>query len=103
MGNAKASTSGNGQRYGPHAFFFINQSHTEEVGPEVAILIARGTSRMSKTSLSDLPFIENVNDFGTERYVNGLIKFIKNSSAPLTIALQGEWGSGKTSLMTKLE
>lgn len=103
MGNAKASTSGNGQRYGPHAFFFINQSHTEEVGPEVAILIARGTSRMSKTSLSDLPFIENVNDFGTERYVNGLIKFIENSSAPLTIALQGEWGSGKTSLMTKLE
>lgn len=58
---------------------------------------------MSKTSLSDLPFIENVNDFGTERYVNGLIKFIENSSAPLTIALQGEWGSGKTSLMTRLE
>lgn len=58
---------------------------------------------MNKTSLSDLPFIENVNDFGTERYVNGLIKFIENSSAPLTIALQGEWGSGKTSLMTRLE
>ena len=50
-----------------------------------------------------MPFIENVNDFGTERYVNGLIKFIENSSAPLTIALQGEWGSGKTSLMTRLE
>ena len=58
---------------------------------------------MSKTSLSDLPFIENVNDFGTERYVNGLVKFIEHSSTPLTIALQGEWGSGKTSLMTKLE
>lgn len=58
---------------------------------------------MSKTSLSDLPFIENINDFGTDRYVNGLIKFIENSSAPLTIALQGEWGSGKTSLMTRLE
>lgn len=58
---------------------------------------------MKKTSLSDLPFNENVNDFGTERYVNGLIKFIENSSAPITIALQGEWGSGKTSLMTRLE
>lgn len=57
----------------------------------------------NKTSLSDLPFVENINDFGTERYVNGLIKFIENSSAPLTIALQGEWGSGKTSLMTRLE
>lgn len=58
---------------------------------------------MKKTSISDLPFNENVNDFGTERYVNGLIKFIENSSAPITIALQGEWGSGKTSLMTRLE
>lgn len=56
-----------------------------------------------RTSLSDQPFVENVNDFGTERYVNGLIRFIENSSAPLTIALQGEWGSGKTSLMTRLE
>lgn len=58
---------------------------------------------MKKTSLSDLPFNENINDFGTARYVNGLIKFIENSSAPITIALQGEWGSGKTSLMTRLE
>lgn len=58
---------------------------------------------MKNTSLSDLPFNKDVNDFGTERYVNGLIKFIENSSAPITIALQGEWGSGKTSLMTRLE
>lgn len=43
-----------------------------------------------KSSLSDIPFSEEVNDFGTERYVNGLIKFIENSSAPITIALQGE-------------
>ena len=57
----------------------------------------------NKSSLSDIPFNEEKNDFGTERYVNGLIKFIKNSSAPITIALQGEWGSGKTSLMTRLE
>lgn len=59
--------------------------------------------KMKHTSLSDLPFSETLNDFGTERYVNGLIKFIENSSTPLTIALQGEWGSGKTSLMTRLE
>ncbi|MCH5239957.1 MAG: hypothetical protein J1F38_07020 [Muribaculaceae bacterium] len=55
------------------------------------------------SSLSDIPFNESLNDFGTERYVNGLIKFIENSSAPITIALQGEWGSGKTSLMNRLE
>ncbi|MDE6753176.1 MAG: KAP family NTPase [Muribaculaceae bacterium] len=56
-----------------------------------------------KTSLSDTPFDSSINDFGTERYVNGLIRFIERSSAPLTIALQGEWGSGKTSLMNKLQ
>ena len=50
-----------------------------------------------------MPFCSEINDFGTERYVNGLIKFIENSSAPITIALQGEWGSGKTSLMNRLE
>lgn len=58
---------------------------------------------INKSSLSDAPFNEINNDFGTERYVDGLIKFIKNSSTPITIALQGEWGSGKTSLMTRLE
>lgn len=57
----------------------------------------------NRTSLSDTPYNESRNDFGTERYVNGLIKFIENSSAPITIALQGEWGSGKTSMMTRLE
>ncbi|MDE7376260.1 MAG: KAP family NTPase, partial [Muribaculaceae bacterium] len=56
-----------------------------------------------KTSISDLPFSEVHNDFGTDRYVNGLIKFIENSSTPITIALQGEWGSGKTSMMTRLK
>lgn len=56
-----------------------------------------------KTSLSDIPFEETRNDFGTDRYVKGLIRFIENSSTPITIALQGEWGSGKTSLMARLE
>lgn len=55
-----------------------------------------------KTSISDIPLDNVGNDFGTERYVNGLIRFIQHSSTPITIALQGEWGSGKTSLMNKL-
>lgn len=53
------------------------------------------------TSLSDLPE-KSGNDLGTIQYVNGLVNFIKDASAPITIALQGEWGSGKTSLMNKL-
>lgn len=53
-------------------------------------------------SLSDIPLRENLNDFGTEGYVEGLEDFISNAATPITIALQGEWGSGKTSLMNRL-
>lgn len=59
-------------------------------------------TNIKSTSLPDSPYSEEI-DLGTERYVNGLIKFIENSSTPMTIALQGEWGSGKTSLMNRLE
>ncbi|MDE6552187.1 MAG: KAP family NTPase [Muribaculaceae bacterium] len=55
-----------------------------------------------KTSLSDMPLEKSSNDFGTKPYVDGLIEFIERSDAPITIALQGEWGSGKTSLMNNL-
>ncbi|MDE5684429.1 MAG: KAP family NTPase, partial [Muribaculaceae bacterium] len=55
-----------------------------------------------RLSLSDIPLSETTNDFGTDSYVRGLVKFIENSEAPITIALQGEWGSGKTSLMNSL-
>ena len=55
-----------------------------------------------KFSLSDVPLEQNVNDFGTEGYVQGLERFISHAATPITIALQGEWGSGKTSLMNRL-
>lgn len=55
-----------------------------------------------KFSLSDMPLSESVNDFGVEGYVKGLERFIEHAATPLTIALQGEWGSGKTSLMNRL-
>lgn len=54
------------------------------------------------TSVSDIPLEKDLNDFGTKRYIDGLVEFIKYSVSPLTIALQGEWGSGKTSLMNRL-
>ncbi len=55
-----------------------------------------------RSSISDTPLDLPANDFGTEQYVQGLVQFISHSSAPITIALQGEWGSGKTSLMNRL-
>ena len=40
---------------------------------------------------------------GMDAYAAALTEFIRNAQAPLTIALQGEWGSGKTSLMNALK
>ena len=57
-----------------------------------------------KSSIVDVPKIAGDADlFEIEKYQNGLINFIQNANTPLTIALQGEWGSGKTSLMNSLQ
>ena len=37
---------------------------------------------------------------GLDEYAEVLTEFIQHCDTPLTIALQGDWGSGKTSLMT---
>ena len=42
-------------------------------------------------------------EFGIEKHVNALRDFIRGSGTPMTIALQGEWGSGKSSFMRILE
>lgn len=55
------------------------------------------------SSLSDLPYNDGViNDLGIQPYIDGLVAFIRKSDTPITIAIQGEWGSGKTSLMNRL-
>lgn len=59
-------------------------------------------NKAKKYSLSDVPLSESLSDFGVEGYVKGLERFIDHAATPLTIALQGEWGSGKTSLMNRL-
>jgi len=61
---------------------------------------------MIKSSITDSP--RNISNgerdnFGIEPFENGLTQFINNSNTPITIALQGEWGSGKTSLMNSLK
>lgn len=59
---------------------------------------------MNYTSIVDVPRKAKEDDlFGINRYQNGLIKFIRHSDTPITIAIQGEWGSGKTSLMNTLK
>jgi len=56
-----------------------------------------------KSSIIDVPRQHTEQDlFGINVYQNALVKFIQNTETPITIALQGEWGSGKTSLMNLL-
>lgn len=56
-----------------------------------------------KSSIIDVPRKHTQTDlFGIQVYQDALIKYIKLTDTPMTIALQGEWGSGKTSLMNML-
>ena len=56
-----------------------------------------------KSSIIDVPRKHTQEDlFGIQVYQEALIKYIRLTDTPITIALQGEWGSGKTSLMNLL-
>lgn len=58
---------------------------------------------MNKTSIIDQPISANDKDlFQITPYKNALCEFILGADTPITIALQGEWGSGKTSLMHQI-
>ena len=51
-------------------------------------------------SITDKPIDKLEDDLlKVERYSVALSNFIKSSDTPITIGLQGEWGTGKTSLM----
>lgn len=55
------------------------------------------------TTITDIPRKEGEFDkFGLVAYEKGLETFLRGASTPITVALQGEWGSGKTSLMNVL-
>lgn len=53
-----------------------------------------------KSSIIDVPRKHTQEDlFGIQVYQDALIEYVQLTDTPITIALQGEWGSGKTSLM----
>lgn len=55
------------------------------------------------SSITDKPISSNSEDLlKVEKYSEALSNFISNSDTPITIGLQGEWGTGKTSLMSLL-
>lgn len=40
--------------------------------------------------------------FNVSTYVNGLCSFVRSCDTPMTISIQGDWGSGKTSMMNMM-
>lgn len=51
----------------------------------------------------DEPNPRGSNDqLGIDRHSKALIEFIKKAPTPLTIGVQGEWGSGKTSILNSI-
>lgn len=53
---------------------------------------------------TDKPAISLGEDsFGVQQYITGLNDFIMDCNTPMTIAIQGDWGSGKTSMMNMIK
>ena len=55
------------------------------------------------TNIIDTP-LSNANEdkLDTGKYVQGLAQYLRQSSMPTTVAIQGQWGAGKTSFMNQL-
>ncbi len=59
------------------------------------------TARTS--NIIDKPRREGAEDLlGVDKYTDALIQFIESCQMPTTLAIQGEWGSGKTSLLNQI-
>ncbi len=59
---------------------------------------------MKYTNIIDSPLKGSGDDLlGVSDYVDALSSFLSSASMPTTIAIQGEWGSGKTSFMNQIK
>ena len=56
-----------------------------------------------KTGVIDEPLSKDEDDkLGISEYAEALFQFIKHAETPMTVGVQGDWGSGKTSLMQQM-
>lgn len=63
-----------------------------------------GIKTQRKSCLTDRPLQSEEDDsLNAKDYANALAQFIKDADTPVTIGIQGGWGSGKTSLITLLQ
>ena len=61
-------------------------------------------NKENATGCPDVPVADLKDDrFNVGQYINGLSSFIKTCDTPMTISIQGDWGSGKTSMMNMIE
>ena len=59
---------------------------------------------MSNVGVTDAPLLSMDEDlFSVKPYVTGLSSFINTCETPMTISIQGDWGSGKTSMMNMIK
>lgn len=59
---------------------------------------------MEMKGFKDCPVENSQKDlFKIESYIKGLVNFISLCETPMTIAIQGDWGSGKTSIMNMVK
>jgi len=57
-----------------------------------------------KTGYTDRPILTIDEDLlGIKKYIDGLTSYITICSTPMTIAIQGDWGTGKTSIMNMIK
>ena len=58
---------------------------------------------MNISCISDQPIGISSDALGNNRYALGLLGFIRQADTPVTVGIQGGWGSGKTSLINILQ
>lgn len=52
---------------------------------------------------ADLKALEESDVLGLSKYAKALAAFVEHCETPMTVGIQGEWGSGKTSLMNMVK
>lgn len=66
--------------------------------------LARGETDSLKSCITDIPLPSlKSDDLNASEYADALADFIVNADTPVTIGIQGGWGSGKTSLIIVLQ
>ncbi|WP_161867539.1 KAP family P-loop NTPase fold protein [Pseudomonas yangonensis] len=67
-------------------------------------ILAPHNEPQKRSCFNDQPITSHKDDhLKNNQYAKGLLQFIKIADAPITIGIQGGWGSGKTSLINLLQ